>query len=63
MPKENIAAGTSVPPGIYQCNACANEFECTEEGEKVPQCCVCDSISWRTYRLKNKSGEKPAGRK
>jgi hypothetical protein len=63
MLKEHIAAGTEVPPGTYRCNACANEHECKEEGEKVPQCCVCDSISWRTYRLKNKPGAKQPGEK
>ena len=58
MAKEHIAAGTVVAPGLYRCNACANEHECQEEGEKLPQCRVCDSISWKTYRL----AKKPAGK-
>jgi len=58
MAKEHIAAGTVVAPGVYHCNACANEHECQEEGEKLPQCRVCDSISWKTYRL----AKKPAGK-
>jgi hypothetical protein len=52
MAKEHIAAGTEVRAGTYRCNACANELECEETGEKLPLCCVCDSASWRTYRLK-----------
>jgi hypothetical protein len=51
MKKEHISAGTEVSPGLYQCNACANEFECCKEGEKLPMCAVCDSMSWRTRRL------------
>lgn len=51
MPKEHIAAGTEVKPGIYRCNACANEHECCQEGEKLPLCAVCDSASWQTHRL------------
>jgi hypothetical protein len=49
--KEHIPTGTEVIPGVYRCNACANEHEIQEEGEKLPICCACDSISWRTYRL------------
>ena len=48
MAKEHIPAGSEVRPGTYQCNACANEFVCTEDGEKLPMCCVCDSMSWRS---------------
>jgi hypothetical protein len=59
MAKEHIGAGTQVAPGIYKCNACANEYDCQEEGEKLPQCCVCDSISWRAYRLKHCPADKP----
>ncbi|MHC1743748.1 MAG: hypothetical protein AB9873_12040 [Syntrophobacteraceae bacterium] len=51
MAKEHISAGTEVKPGIYRCNACANEHECSVEGEKLPLCCICDSASWQTYRL------------
>jgi len=51
MAKEHIAAGTEVKAGTYRCNACANKHECKEEREQLPRCEVCDSISWRTYRL------------
>ncbi|GEM_PF-3368979 len=47
MTKEKIIAGSEVQPGKYRCNACANEYECREEGEKLPMCSVCDSVSWR----------------
>jgi hypothetical protein len=63
MPKEHIAAGAKVHAGIYRCNACANEHECKEEGEKLPQCSVCDSISWRTYRLKSSVSDKKNAKK
>jgi hypothetical protein len=59
MPKEHIAAGTEVKPGVYRCNACANEHECCQDGEKLPLCQVCDSASWKTYRLtQEKEAEK-----
>lgn len=51
MAKEHIGTGTKVPPGIYRCNACANEIECREEGERLPLCSACESSSWRTCRL------------
>jgi len=47
MTKEKIIAGSEVQPGVYRCNSCANEHECREDGEKLPMCSVCDSISWR----------------
>ncbi len=50
MPKEHIIAGTEVEPGVYRCNACANEHECREDGEKLPLCAVCDSASWKMHR-------------
>lgn len=60
MEKEHIPAGTEVLPGVYRCNACANEHESREEGEKLPRCEVCDSISWRPLRLtKKQAGNKP----
>lgn len=59
MPKEHIAAGTKVAAGTYRCNACANEHECKEEGEPLPMCPVCSSISWRTRRLAKSGVEKP----
>ena len=58
MAKAHIAAGTKVDPGIYRCNACANKYECRDEDEKLPRCEVCDSISWRTFRLTGKCAEK-----
>jgi len=51
MVKEHIGTGTQVPPGVYRCNACANEIECREEGERLPFCSACESSSWRTGRL------------
>jgi len=51
MKKEHIATGTTVQAGTYRCNACANEHVCKEDGEKLPLCCVCDSASWRPYRV------------
>ena len=51
MAKEHIPAGAEVVRGTYQCNACANEYECTEDGEKLPMCCVCDSVSWRSRQV------------
>ncbi len=56
MPRENIPAGAEVEPGVYRCNACANEHECLQEGEKLPMCCVCDSISWRRSRKVSRGG-------
>lgn len=61
MVQEHIGAGTRVAPGKYRCNACANEVELNEEGDKLPQCRVCDSISWRTYRLKEKAAAPQKG--
>ncbi len=57
MAKEVILAGTEVDCGVYRCNACANEHECKEEGEKLPMCVICDSMSWR------RSGKPPATQK
>lgn len=51
MNKEHIAAGTEVRPGIYKCNACANQHEVRETSEKLPSCSVCDSISWKAARM------------
>ncbi len=51
MAKEHIPAGTEVPEGIYRCNACANEYETQGEKDRLPSCSVCDSISWKAYRL------------
>lgn len=51
MAKEHVPSGTPVKPGVYKCNACANEHECCEEGEVLPLCSVCDSASWKTFRL------------
>lgn len=62
MAKEHIPAGSEVPPGTYQCNACANEVVCTEDGEKLPMCCVCDSMSWRCRQVSN-SSPRPASEK
>jgi hypothetical protein len=58
MVKEHIPAGKEVAPGIYRCNACANQYECTEEGQKLPSCPVCDSISWRAQRLAKEASGK-----
>lgn len=58
VPREHIAAGTKVAAGTYRCNGCANEHECKEEGEALPMCEACGSISWRTRRVA-KSGGKP----
>jgi Zn finger protein HypA/HybF involved in hydrogenase expression len=58
MAKEHIAAGSKVVPGIYRCNACANQYECTLEEQELPMCPVCDSISWRAYRLAKDTGGK-----
>ena len=59
MAKEHIPAGSKVAAGIYRCNACANQYECTLEGEELPMCPVCDSVSWRTQQLaKEASGRK-----
>lgn len=58
MAKEHIPAGTEVKQGTYQCNACANEYECTIDGEKLPMCCVCDSMSWRSRQLAKSSPRK-----
>jgi len=57
MVKEHIGTGTQVPPGIYRCNACANEIECREEGEMLPLCSACESSSWRPFRLIERSGK------
>jgi len=62
MAKEHIPAGTEVVRGTYRCNACANEYEATDEKEKLPMCSVCDSISWRLYRLAE-SSEKPKAKR
>jgi hypothetical protein len=51
MAKEHIPAGSKVVPGIYRCNACANQLECTSQEEELPMCPVCDSISWRTQQI------------
>jgi len=51
MANEHIPAGTKVAPGVYRCNACANQYECTLEEQELPMCPVCDSISWRTFKL------------
>ena len=59
MTREHVGAGTEVRAGTYRCNACANEHVCNEDGEKLPLCCVCDSASWRPYRV----GEKPQEKK
>lgn len=58
MAKEHIAAGTKVRPGVYRCNACANQYECTLAENELPMCPVCDSISWRAHKLAVKAGEK-----
>ncbi len=58
MPKEHIGTGTKVPPGVYRCNACANEIECREDGEKLPLCSACESSSWRTCRLTERPEKK-----
>jgi hypothetical protein len=58
MPKEHIGTGTKVPPGVYQCNACANEIECREEDGKLPLCSACESSSWRTRRLTERPAKK-----
>jgi len=58
MGKEHIPTGSKVDPGIYRCNACANKYECTFEGDELPMCPVCDSISWRTQQIAKGSGEK-----
>lgn len=55
MAKEHINAGTKVEPGIYRCNACANRFECPDEGDCLPQC-KCGSFSWRSTQLKKVTG-------
>lgn len=55
MPREHIPAGAKVAAGSYRCNACANEYECREDGEQLPMCQVCSSISWRTRRLRASS--------
>lgn len=62
MPKEHIPAGSRVNPGTYRCNACANSFECTEEGQELPICQACSSISWRTHQLKPGANEKSHGK-
>lgn len=51
MTKEHIPAGSKVVPGVYRCNACANQYECSLEGEELPMCSVCDSVSWRTQQI------------
>ena len=59
MVKEHIPAGSLVDPGLYRCNACANQYECTMEGEALPMCPVCDSVSWRTQQIaRDMSGKK-----
>ncbi len=63
MAREHIPAGTEVRQGIYQCNACANEFECTMDGEKLPMCCVCDSTSWRPRQVIKPSSQKGSEKK
>lgn len=51
MKKEHVQAGTEVVKGVYQCNACANEHEVKDDESKLPPCSVCDSISWRVFRV------------
>jgi hypothetical protein len=58
MANEHIAAGSKVRPGIYRCNACANQYECTLEVDELPMCPVCDSISWRAHNLAKDAGVK-----
>jgi len=58
MAKEHISAGSKVAPGVYRCNACANRYECAAEGEELPMCPVCDSVSWRTLQLSKEESEK-----
>jgi hypothetical protein len=55
---EKILAGTKVAPGIYRCNACANEHESKEDGAELPVCSACDSISWRRFRALHNSKKK-----
>lgn len=56
MAKEHIPAGSEVVPGIYRSNACANRYECTLEEQELPMYQVCDSISWRAFKLANDAG-------
>jgi hypothetical protein len=55
---EKILAGTKVEPGVYRCNACANEHESREVGQELPVCSACDSISWRHYCALDNSKKK-----
>jgi len=61
MTKEHIGAGTEVQAGTYRCNACANEHVCSEDGDKLPLCCICDSASWKAYRLKKEKADSKKG--
>jgi hypothetical protein len=61
MTKEHIGAGTEVQAGTYRCNACANEHVCSEDGDKLPLCCICDSASWKAYRLKKEKADAKKG--
>ena len=58
MVKEHIPAGRKVVPGVYRCNACANQYECTSEEDELPMCPVCDSVSWRAFKLAKDAGGK-----
>jgi rRNA maturation endonuclease Nob1 len=58
MQKEHIGTGTKVPPGVYRCNACANEIESAKVDEKLPLCSACGSSSWRTRRLTERPAKK-----
>jgi hypothetical protein len=58
MAKEHIAAGSKVAPGTFRCNASANHYECTGEENELPMCPVCDSVSWRTFKLEKDASMK-----